>query len=871
MGKQNKKIFGKSLLITILTVIFLCAAALFSQAIVSVISDTKIAKADGTGQGKQEVILTLNNVSDLNELEERIYGNSYSPITATAVETASGNPVGNYSYVIQYNDEEESGAWTATAPINAGRYAVRAYGAETANHIEAVSSVAYLVISPRQLEVNFIDEYKLSNTAGGTRPYNGQPYNVKAEFTNVVGNDKLVPITGGGKAVNASDTPYKFIVYGFSAANATVRANYDMKNVSYPYTITRIPMTVEWSDLTHTYDGTQKDPSVAWVSAEIMPSGEPEVEYAERINAGYYTVNAIYNGEDSVNFEIINPIELFTIERVRVWISLSVRASYNNQAIIKALIHKSLSGPIPDAEMEYINAQINSVAFETTWTPTSRLNQAYFAYLAGHSESVYDDYELMPNYISEWHKAIFYPSKANVVSIEWCENDYTYNAAEQTITAEGLTDFGGRIVLEITVNKEFKNAANDYIATAAISEQDAENIQFGYGVITTKSYVIRQATATVAWSDLVFTYDGTPKELTASWGECEVLPMGEITVNYGEMINAGTYSVSAIYDGADKDNFNLLFMAATATIHRFNLLVHLEGSVQYGQEAALSWCIYESVNDAIPADDADYVYEMLHTVVLESDWLPYSAAGQSYYVIVFGHNQEEYYDTDLLSNYVVIWHKGYFTASAAIVESIEWSDNDYTYNGTVQSITATGKTTYDMFVHLDVIVNKEFKNAANDYVATALISVADGSNFEFGSLVITTKEYEIKKAVVALEWDNLTATYDGTQKTPTVAWQSAEVVPESAPAVVYTERINAGSFTIQAEYGGADKDNFHIVNDTETMVILQRAITPIEIDTVGNSYFAGWFFWLIIAGTTTFGFIFIIILIKKIRDEYAEK
>lgn len=1051
----GKNFRNKSLMISFIVVIFLCLG-------VVIVGAFKI-KPVVLAQDKLDVTLTLDDVFE-NEVEPRVYGDPYNAVTATAVETVSGIQIYNYNYIIQYNDESASGAWTTTVPVNAGRYTVRAYGAATATYNEAISDVAYLTINPRTLEIDFIDDYKISNTEGGTRPYNGEPYRIRAVFTNVLAGDSVVPITGGGNQVNASDTPYKFNVYGFSAGNTATKNNYYTRNVSYPYLITRVPMTVVWSDLEHAYDGTQKDPSVEWESAALMPAGDPEVVAAERINAGSYTVTAEYNGTDSGNFEIVNPTETLTIERIKVGVSLSARASYGNEAILRALVNPSLSDPIPAGETEYVQTQIGSAPLETNWTPTSNINQVYYAYLAGHNESRYLDYDLMPNYVVEWRRAIYYPSKANVVSIEWSENDYTYNATEQTITAEGLTDFGGTVTLEITVNKEFKNAANDYVATAAISASDAPNIQFGYGVATTKDYEIKKATATIVWSDLEHTYDGTQKDASVEWESAAVMPIGDpeviaaerinagsytvqaeyngadkdnftivndeetlvisprelviswndanggtkvydgteyevtatftnvvsgdtvipvitgdsginasetpylktitgftveggtvagnyvlpstgleygytitkrnVTVSWsntsltynaaaqkptatwtdgvalnagselvvtgeqvnagsytaavaitgadasnftitnasqpftigkatativwsdleytydgtqkdpavtwangsvvpsdsptvlsGTRVNAGSYTVSAAYYGADKDNFNVTNTSTSMTIKKAELRISLSGSAAYGEEAVLSARINSALSDPVPANERDMVNEKLESVTLATDYTPTTVPGTQCYVIVEGHNQSTYTNDGLLQNYRFEFHKGYFYTDKATIVSITWSENDYTYNGTVQTVTATGRTEDNVVIDLEITINKEFRNAANDYVATAAINAADAVNYQFDSGVTTTKEYEIKKATATIVWSDLEYTYDGTQKDPTVMWESAAVMPIDDPEAVAAERINAGSYTVQAEYNGADKDNFNIVNASDVLVVNRADLT----------------------------------------------
>ena len=1053
----GKNFWYKSLLISLIAVIFLCLG-------VAIVGAFKI-KPVVLAQDKLDVTLTLDDVFE-NELPSRVYGDSYAPVTATAVETVSGNEISGYSYVIQYNDETMSGAWTTTVPVNAGEYTVRAYGAATATYNEAISDVAYLTINPRTLEINFIDDYKISNTEGGTRPYNGEPYRIRAVFTNVLAGDSVVPITGGGNQVNASDTPYKFNVYGFSAGNTATKNNYYTRNVSYPYTITRVPMTVVWSDLEHVYDGTQKDPTVAWGSAPLMPEGDPEVVAAERINAGSYTVTAEYNGADSGNFEIVNPTETFTIERVKIWVSLSGRATYGQEAVLRYIISTEMSGPIPESDMDYIHANLGTVPLATNWTPYSEPNKPYYIFVEGHDQAVYDDYELMPNYHVEWHKAYYYPTSAIISLIDWSENDYTYNGTVQTITATGRTAHDDTIVLEITINKEFKNAANDYVATAAISAADAANYAFGSGVTTTKEYEIKKAPATVVWSDLEHVYDGTQKDPTVIWESAAVMPEGDPEVVAAERINAGSYTVVAEYNGADKDNFTIVngtetliinprelviswsdanggtreydgteyvvgatFMnlvsgdtlipvitgdsginasetpyvkavtdftaeggtiaenyvlpstgceysytitkrnvtvawsntsltyngnaqkptatwtdgvalnagselvvtgeqinasetpytatviisgadannftitnntqnfkieRATATMvwsnltHKYDgtqkdptvtwahasvvpadspevlsgtrvnagsytvsaayygtdrnnfnitntstsmtidkvkLWIGLNGSAVYGQEAVLLSYINSALSDPIPANETDMVNAKLDSVTLVTDYTLSTSPSTQCYVIVEGHNQTTYANDSLLQNYRFEFHKGYFYPDKANIVSIIWSANDYTYNGTVQSIIATGRTEHDETVALEITINKEFKNAANDYVATAAISAADAVNYEFGSVVTTTKEYEIKKAPATVVWSDLEHVYDGTQKDPSVTWESAAVIPASNPEVVAAERINAGSYTVTAEYNGADKDNFCLINSSDNLIIDRSDLT----------------------------------------------
>ncbi len=126
---------------------------------------------------------------------------------------------------------------------------------------------------------------------------------------------------------------------------------------------------------------------------------------------------------------------------------------------------------------------------------------------------------------------------------------------------------------------------------------------------------------------------------------------------------------------------------------------------------------------------------------------------------------------------------------------LSWSVADFTYDGTVKSVTVVG-------LPADITVSAYAGNEginAGSYTATATF-VYDSNNYEEVSIAPLT--WEIKKATYDMsevKWsENLAFTYDGANKSVTVSGMPAGVT------VSYTdnEKVNAGSYKAVASFVG---------------------------------------------------------------------
>ncbi len=652
------------------------------------------------------------------------------------------------------------------------------------------------------------------------------PYNKGEQCAVPVWNDEVplqsgcsVVATGGGTNVGT---------YTATASITGVDAgNYIVVNPTQQFEIIKAFAPIVWVDLNQVYSGGQKEPTVGWDDMDTYPDELPRVVEQTMVSAGIYTVTAVYNGEDKDNYILTNDTETFIIQKYAATVTLSGDAVYGKAANIHTALQSSV-GLQPGQELFLKSQMEEHIEFDTNWTTTSPVSGTYYVYVKGHNQPVYKDTATLNDFEVTYMRGIVIASKDVVIAIDWCDDDFTYNGDEQTVTAVGQLGSGLQVGLAVTVDRVFKDAGS-YTATAALP--DTDNYSMDGSLTTVKAYTMKRAAATAEWNyPSSVSYDGTQKDPAVGWRHSSVIPQGLLTVNSETRVNAGTYTVSAVYDGADADNFDVTCEDFVLEILRVALQAHLHGSAIYGQPAVLSY----TVSGVVVAGEENLVKAALDSVTLATDWTTSSPAGGTYKVYVDGHDEEIYIDNDSLANYRVEWVRGSFDVTTKKIINILWCADDFTYTGTVQTVTATGEAEDGTSVDIDISVNKPFKDAADDYVATASLSVTNAQSYYFDTGVSTTHNYTIKRAAATVVWSGLTATYDGTQKDPSAAWASSSVVPTELPTVDGGARINVGEYPVTAAYNGADKDNF-TVHGAENVFTITKATVAVTVVLVNSS------------------------------------
>ncbi len=157
---------------------------------------------------------------------------------------------------------------------------------------------------------------------------------------------------------------------------------------------------------------------------------------------------------------------------------------------------------------------------------------------------------------------------------------------------------------------------------------------------------------------------------------------------------------------------------------------------------------------------------------------------------------------------------------------IIWQENEFVYNGNVQTITAKYKDVANTDVTLSVSVNQVFKNAGS-YIATASFAEAD-NNYKLPAE--TTKSYTIAKAKVQKPVADTTKyIYNGEE-------QTYQIANSDYYQVAGNNRTDAGVYDVKVSL--IDKTNYEwtdsTIGDLSFEFVINRATMIGAKDKLGN-------------------------------------
>ena len=343
-----------------------------------------------------------------------------------------------------------------------------------------------------------------------------------------------------------------------------------------------------------------------------------------------------------------------------------------------------------------------------------------------------------------------YTITARVVTINWCENNFTYNGDVQVITATYTDVNSNDIALNVTTDRKFKNAG-DYTAEAAF-----KNVERNYALPADKSkaYSIRELEVSVVADDAEMEYGDTPSNLTWRYAEGSAQFVDSdnielvVSATADNLSPVGEY-VTAITE-AEFENYTVTYAKGVMNVIARKLTVAIDKkSSVYGDEIAELTSSVTSGN--IVNGDTD-VYSLTTTATSSSDVREYNING-----------------TVNNLNYDITFEGGTYAYTITAREiAIVWCENNFTYNGTEQTIAATYADVNGEKTELAVTTDRKFKNAGN-YTATASFAYGE-TNYALPDNA--TAIYEIKKLEVSVIADNAEMPYGSTPANLT--WSYAE-------------------------------------------------------------------------------------------------
>lgn len=452
----------------------------------------------------------------------------------------------------------------------------------------------------------------------------------------------------------------------------------------------------------------------------------------------------------------------------------------------------------------FINDEEATVNYVGTYTVRATLAESY----VGEDEEIVSQ----ANYTAASCDAtITIKAKEINVSLSDVENSKTYDGAvvgddylQTMFVVDGEVAEGHVAELEITVAEgEIKNAGVYNISVALPSHYD---IMYAISATSTTqtTYTVGQVVIDgeiSAPEDSV--YDGSEKFATFEiTGEGQMVGDDEIIITYAtqggqgvtQVVSAGTYTVSAALPAYEAGKSN--YQWANEEIATKDIVIS-KAPVTITANSATA----EKQFDGVAFDDYASLFTAPKAVDGITDLvLSFSVGGAAENIL----NAGVYTVTATLENNAI---NANYEASEAVVTytvtpvtvELVWSANDYTYDGSVQTVSATYNDINAGPVALAVSFGEgvEFRNAG-EYTATA--SFAEGDN-EYGNYVlpeIVTNTYNIKKADSVIDTENVVKTYTYTGALQTV--ESGATLNHGEAELVYSNN----TFTTVAEGNGKE-------------------------------------------------------------------
>ena len=413
-----------------------------------------------------------------------------------------------------------------------------------------------------------------------------------------------------------------------------------------------------------------------------------------------------------------------------------------------------------------------------------------------------------------------YMITARDIAIVWCDNNFTYNGGVQPVTAYYKDINNSEVALAVTVKEadgaeaEFKNAG-DYTATAAFGNGETN---YALPADKSKAYSIRKLEVSVVADDAEMCYGDTPADLTWSYakGSAQFVASDNIklavTTDANNLSSVGTYET--VITEAVFENYTVTYAKGVMQVVARKLTVTIDKkSSVYGDEIAE---LTSSVTSGNIVNDDTKVYSLSTSATSGSDVGGYDITGKienSNYDITFVGGADAY------------------TITAREI-AIVWCENNFTYNGGVQVITATYADVSGSNIPLNVTTDRKFKNAG-DYTAEAAFAYGE-TNYALPDNA--TAIYEIKKLEVSVIADNAEMPYGSTPANLT--WRYAEgsakfVASDNVIVEVITDATSASPAggTYYTRVTAIDDDNYS-VSYTDGVMTVIKATPVVKVNVV---------------------------------------
>ena len=750
-----------------------------------------------------------------------------TPVNVTVAGMQNGEDafeLGILSIAPEADSEIKSAAgYKLTVSVNEGNY--------TADDLELTYTVTAKLIGVEWSNTQFT--------------YDGAVHKPTATAKNLVGDETLT-LTVTGEQTNASESPYTATV-----AKSSVTGNYMLEeDATVEFTIAPKPISVEWSNTTLTYNGSEQKPNAAIAAGALIGDDKVEITVeGAQINAntdGAYTATAVITGgDDRGNYTLDSTATTsFTIAPATLNVSVAIAGDgvADNKLTWNVEAEVTVSGNSEDG-----------------WTLTSG-GTSYIVTVTGADGVASDVLQLTLN--GSEYTGTPYGTRVQNGELGVASTNPNYKVVATPIIINIEPD----ISIEINTGAEYPDSAvyskdktytaDDFAGYFSIDGQpegtwaySVEGVESGsfsnVGTYTVKAtftitassiqlenhftFNITQATVTgvVLNGGGAYTYGGLKAgdtvsvKVTYSDGNTATVNAGfEAAASTGGYVNAGNRVTLTLGSAADEDpNYESV---AGQTITDLSIAKKdITAEIFYAETEAVKGVL------TLPYNGSEgYVISARPVNVLDGDGVDVTveteitnAATYSNLSLVLGGNDAANYNltgTDSLS--VVV---------NPVQAEVNWTVGEYTYNGSAQQPEASA-TGVNEDVALNITITSDTTDGAainaGSYTATASTT---NTNY---TLTNTTCEFTIGKANVSLsiaDYDNIkNKVYDGNAVTitPNAVFAGTQTEATGAAALVqvlitditdYDNPVtadavkNAGAYTVELRLTeGGENINF---------------------------------------------------------------
>ncbi len=489
------------------------------------VGEVKIT-ATGKGNYKEtsEKTYTIQKATPVVEwsspTQELTYTGEAAAITAPTV-TLAGSDAFNGTIAYSY---EKDGTTHDGLPVDAGTYTVKASVVESGNYTAAESKDPLtLTINKSTPEIKFKDTYKPDKEYDGTAI--ADPDNNALDIKGA--SFEEVQFTWSGNHLDAGKYTLTATIPATGnteKAEATKEVTISAKSVPTP--------TVEFSETSFVYDGTEKEPKVTVKDGNTqIPEGEYTVAYGNNTNAGDATVSI--TDKENGNYVVGNASKGFEITQASVSdakVTTSESFTYDGTAHVPSsvtvVLDKKTLAHGTDytyAAAENINAGTATVTVTGTGNYTGTVNGSFNIAKA-------------PLTITAKDQTISYGG--------------SISTGTEQVTANSL--ISGDTLESITLTPSSANVpGGDIIPSAAKIQKDGTDVSGNYEVTYTKgNLTINKSTPEIKFKDTYKPdkeYDGTTiADPDNNALDIKGTSFEDVQFTWsGDHLNAGTYTLTA--------------------------------------------------------------------------------------------------------------------------------------------------------------------------------------------------------------------------------------------------------------------------------------------------------------------------------------